>query len=339
MFLSPWSNGAPVVFLNSVTIEADGQGRPSIPEHRIQQARSDAEMIHAADSHPADRAGEARVLSAAIIDPLLPHYFHFMETLLILFAAQQEFFPDAKIDRIYFGALEWNNPLHADVQRHLLGILYPEAAIITDLGLHPIPVDNLLYINRWLARTHINKMIEPVLGLVAKWGPVLRAKIYAALGIELRGTPSSGSSRRSLYVPRKPPRTLTPDVEDSVIKLLSAHTEISTVEFAGMSWADQVRASAQSDLMLGVHGNGLTNLLWLPPHAMVIEFFPEGAHHYDYQVLSEIMQLDYFGLVGDRIFRQFSRHGASYGHDGEANRPVDRFHSDALQLALSVAAL
>ncbi len=121
--------------------------------------------------------------------------------------------------------------------------------------------------------------------------------------------------------------------------LLAAKTQVSTVDFAGMSWADQVRASAQSDLMLGVHGNGLTNLLWLPPHAVVVEIFPEAVHHYDYQMLSEIMRIDYFGLAGDRVFRPFSRHGGPYGHEGEANRPVEHVNADALQLALSVDAL
>ena len=327
MFLSPWTDGSPVVFVKSASIEVDGQGRPSIPEHRIQQARS------------ADRGVGAQVLSVAIVDPMFAHYFHCMETLLILFATQQEFFPYAKIDRIYFGALEWNNPLHADVQRHLLTILYPDTKIVTDLRSDPIPVENLIYINRWLARTSINKMIDPVLFLVAKWGPALRAKIYAALKIEARGAPAGGSEPRSLYVPRKPPRTLAPHIEERVMTLLAAKTQVSTVDFAGMSWADQVRASAQSDLMLGVHGNGLTNLLWLPPHAVVVEIFPEAVHHYDYQMLSEIMRIDYFGLAGDRVFRPFSRHGGPYGHEGEANRPVEHVNADALQLALSVDAL
>jgi Glycosyltransferase 61 len=334
MFLSPWSIGSPVAFLKSAVIEADGQGIPSVPELLISQARSNAQMRR--DTDPA--AGTA-VLSIAIRDAMFRHYFHFMETLLILFATQQEYFPNAQIDRIFFGAFDWNNPSHADVQRHLLAILYPEAQIITSLAPEPITVENLIYVNRRLLRTRINKMIDPLLFLVAKWGPALRAKVYAALGIELRDAPSIGLARRSLYVSRKPPRTLAPDVEATVMNLLSANTDVSSVDFSGMSWADQVRVSAQSDLMLGVHGNGLTNLLWLSPHAMVIEIFPEGVHHYDYQILSEIMQLNYFGLEGDRVFRPFTRCGAPYGHNAEVNKPVERFRSDALQLALSVDAL
>ena len=334
MFLSPWSIGSPVAILKDTAIDVDGQGLPNVPAQLIARARLDVEKSQAASPS----VGTAP-LSVAIRDPMFRHYFHFIETLLILFAAQREYFPGARLEKFYFGALEWNNPSHADVQRHLLTILYPGAEIITNLGSEPIAVENLIYIDRRLARTSMNKMIDPVLFLVAKWGPALRARIYAALGIELRGAPSSGVMRRSLYVPRKPPRTMAPDVEQSVMNMLAAATDVSTAEFTGMPWADQVRASAESDLMLGVHGNGLTNLLWMPPHARVIELFPEGVHHYDYQVLSEVMHLDYFGLEGARIFRPFSRHGAPYGHNAEANKPVERIQSDALKLALSVDAL
>jgi len=334
MFLSPWSTGSPVAFLKKAVIEADSQGLPSVPEILISQARSEAQM-----KRDTDLAAGTPVVSVAVRDAMFRHYFHFMETILILFATQQEYFSNTRLDRIFFGAFDWNNSSHADVQRHLLTVLFPEAQIITSLASGPITVENLIYVNRRLLRTHINKMIDPLLFLVAKWGPALRAKVYAALGIELRDSPSNGAVRRSLFVPRKPPRTLTHDAEKSVMKLLSAHTDVSTVDFSGMPWADQVHAAAQSDLMLGVHGNGLTNLLWLPPHATVIELFPEGVHHYDYQILSEIMHLDYFGIEGDRIFRPFSRYGAPYGHNAEANKPVERIGTDALQLALSVDAL
>ena len=333
MFLSPWSDGSPVAFLKRAVIEADALGLPSVPEHRIREARLDA------DSSRAAGVAEASVLSVVIRDSMFRHYFHFIETLLILFATQHEYFSAARVEKIYFGALDWNNAAHADVQRHLLGILFPDAEIVTDLGIVSIPVEHLIYIDRQLGHTIVNKMIDPVLFLVSKWGPALRAKIYAALGIESRAGPAGRMASRSLYVPRQPPRTMTPDVEHRVLQRLAIKAEVSTIEFAGMSWADQVRAAAQHDLMLGVHGNGLTNLLWLPPHAMVIELFPEGVHHYDYQVLSEVMHLDYFGLEADRIFRPFSRYGAPYSHNSEANRPVARLSSDALELALSGDAL
>jgi hypothetical protein len=84
--------------------------------------------------------------------------------------------------------------------------------------------------------------------------------------------------------------------------------------------------------MVGIHGNGLTNLLWLPPHAHVIEIFPADTHHYDYQVMCEVMGLSYFGLAGKNIFREYSRFGPAYGHGDEINKTVSLPSEELLSL-------
>ena len=90
-----------------------------------------------------------------------------------------------------------------------------------------------------------------------------------------------------------------------------------------MSWEEQVRRSLQYDFLVGVHGNGLTNLMWLMPGACVFEIFPIGVHHYDYQMYCEFFGLDYFGLEGDKVFRDFGRSGPPYGHIKDANKSVE----------------
>ena len=58
----------------------------------------------------------------------------------------------------------------------------------------------------------------------------------------------------------------------------------------------QINIIANTDILIGVHGNGLTNLLWLPKHGTTIEMFG-NYHHYDYQILSEISGTEYFGFL------------------------------------------
>lgn len=43
-----------------------------------------------------------------------------------------------------------------------------------------------------------------------------------------------------------------------------------------MSKRDQMRLVSQADVVIGVHGNGLTNEIWMKPGGAVIEsgFFP-----------------------------------------------------------------
>jgi hypothetical protein len=55
-----------------------------------------------------------------------------------------------------------------------------------------------------------------------------------------------------------------------------------------LSRDEQIRLAARTTIMMGVHGNGLTHLLWMKPtpRATVIEFFyPQGfAHDYEFTV-------------------------------------------------------
>jgi hypothetical protein len=48
---------------------------------------------------------------------------------------------------------------------------------------------------------------------------------------------------------------------------------VDEADFATMPWRQQLEYSSRLDLLVGLHGSGLTNLLWLPPHSVAIEIF------------------------------------------------------------------
>lgn len=72
----------------------------------------------------------------------------------------------------------------------------------------------------------------------------------------------SGADRRSI-----------PNV-DEVAAALDAVGNVSVLDTAGMSPADQVRAIAATDLLVAQHGAGLVHESWLRPGAAVIEIKP-----------------------------------------------------------------
>ena len=45
----------------------------------------------------------------------------------------------------------------------------------------------------------------------------------------------------------------------------------------GMSYADQVRMFFDSDIVLGGHGTAMTNCMFLLPHSVLIELYPEES--------------------------------------------------------------
>jgi hypothetical protein len=57
--------------------------------------------------------------------------------------------------------------------------------------------------------------------------------------------------------------------------------------------------------MLGVHGNGLTHLLWmnsLNPRATVIEFFYPGGFAEDYEFTARALGIRHYGVWKDQVF-------------------------------------
>ena len=55
--------------------------------------------------------------------------------------------------------------------------------------------------------------------------------------------------------------------------------------------------------MMGVHGNGLTALLWMrpTPRSTVIEFFYPGGFAHDYEYTTRALGMMHYGFWGDRF--------------------------------------
>ncbi len=147
-----------------------------------------------------------------------------------------------------------------------------------------------------------------------------------------------GPVLRILYVPRPPPRCLVPAAEAALLALLGRHGEVTTADQAAMPWAQQVRLAACHDVMVGVHGNGLTNALWMHPGSLVLELFPDGVQHYDYQLFAELCGHGYFGFERDRVFPAHGPSGPPYGHQAPTQCAVTRLPGPALSRALAVQA-
>jgi hypothetical protein len=307
----------------------DEEGTPQIDRAQF-QAFKERERL---GKNRICRGGEIQV---AIRDhKFFRHYFHFMETFVTLFAVQREMAPAARVTKIFLGNLAWDNPSQANVQRHMIKAVYPSAEISTEVPGQEIQIDSLIYIDRHSTHTSINKMLDPSLFLVCKWAPALRDLIYQKYNITLRTPDSardSGRPPKILYVPRHPPRCLSESAEKQLLEVLARSGEVNCAYFAELPWQDQVRLTASHDVLVGVHGNGLTNLLWLPPHGTAIELFNENVAQYDYQLMAEVMGLDYFGVGGDRIHRGFSRDRRV---GGNSSLPVNTLSLDNIEFILN----
>jgi hypothetical protein len=80
--------------------------------------------------------------------------------------------------------------------------------------------------------------------------------------------------------------------------------EINIVTPEDMAPIDQVRLAAKTTIMMGVHGNGLTSLLWMKPspRSTVMEFFyPQGFAH-DYEYTTRALGMRHYGFWDGEYF-------------------------------------
>ena len=240
------------------------------------------------------------------------HYFHCVEIIIGVYVFWQEFLPRFVPTHIYFGEQEWNNPNQNDVQKHLLSTCFPLASIIEGPSIGTaIELRNVLYVDRSRAKTDINKFLDPLFPIASIWGRQFTRSVTGHSQIR-----TATAKLRAGYVRRTPPRCLSQSAEEALFAcIVASGYEITIVDFATISFPEQILVCCSFDLLVGMHGNGLTNLLWLPDRAIVIELFPPEAHAYDYQMLAEIRGVPYFGVdgAGNRFYRDWTRVGPVYG--------------------------
>ena len=88
--------------------------------------------------------------------------------------------------------------------------------------------------------------------------------------------------------------------------------------------------------MMGVHGNGLTSLVWMNPiqRSTVMElFFPEGFAH-DYEYMTRGLGMTHFGFWNSRYVRSFipSVHFFTYPHLQSFHCPTFSTHKISQRL-------
>jgi len=310
----PSTRQLPVSFFAEARIGLDSGGVP------IAQGAEAKDILAAAKDVVPNRG-----LTLVIRDPIyINHYFHFLEIFIGLFSFHQEHLGDLGVERIIFGSQNWNNARQHHVQEQLIRAVYGGVDIYsTEVFRYGAQrFRNVLSIDRALAVTGINKFLEPLLPEALRWAPEFRRRVYVATRAAERAIPSGPRRVRCAYIPRKPPRTLGEADKMCLLAMLrDRFDEVIEIDFGRLSWREQVMQAADVDVLVGVHGNGLSNLLWLPRHGTAVEIFPPDFHAFDYQVMAEIVGLSYFGMEGKQdgyFYVEGSREGGAYGDQNQA---------------------
>ncbi|EPS95320.1 hypothetical protein FOMPIDRAFT_1043637 [Fomitopsis schrenkii] len=102
--------------------------------------------------------------------------------------------------------------------------------------------------------------------------------------------------------------------------------EVNVVSMDQLSRIEQFQLAGRTTIMMGVHGNGLTALLWMrpTPRSTVMEFFfPEGFAH-DYEYTTRALGMVHYGFWYDRSFTRPDVPPVNYPEGFQGNSiPID----------------
>ncbi|OBT50654.1 hypothetical protein VE04_08693, partial [Pseudogymnoascus sp. 24MN13] len=72
------------------------------------------------------------------------------------------------------------------------------------------------------------------------------------------------------------------------------HLKVQNIDFAELSFAEQIKVVRGTDILVGVHGAGLTHAMFLPESAVVVEILPEGLEHKGFRNFAALLGHAYF---------------------------------------------
>lgn len=128
--------------------------------------------------------------------------------------------------------------------------------------------------------------------LCAPWAiGFLRSKLCVA--------PARAPARR-WYISRSDARGRSVVNEDAVKAVLRRHG-FEDLVLSGRSAAEQIRLFSEAEAVIGVHGAGLTNVLFAPPTCKVLEILPPLVATPAYWMLATSIGQRYRALIGDDL--------------------------------------
>ncbi|KIY49993.1 hypothetical protein FISHEDRAFT_40033 [Fistulina hepatica ATCC 64428] len=143
------------------------------------------------------------------------------------------------------------------------------------------------------------------------WFLSIRNNVVGFAGIDPKAGSSSTSTPVITYVSRQEwgRRMLIKEDHEKLVqeleKLCDTHGyEVNIVSMDKLSRLQQLQLAARTTIMMGVHGNGLTSLLWMnpTPRSTVMEFFYPGGFAHDYEYTTRAVGMTHYGFWGDKYF-------------------------------------
>ena len=104
--------------------------------------------------------------------------------------------------------------------------------------------------------------------------------------------PTIISRPKRIYVSRSRARMRRLSNEDAVMHMLKRY-DFEIIHFEDYSFLQQIELMSATEIFVGIHGANLTNLIFMPIHAHVIEFMNKDFDNFCYWRLSSNIHMNY----------------------------------------------
>lgn len=65
--------------------------------------------------------------------------------------------------------------------------------------------------------------------------------------------------------------------------------EFQSLDFVNMTMHDQMRTVLDSDVIIGMHGAGMVNVMWARPETLIVEIFPQQRYRWGYRNICQFL--------------------------------------------------
>ena len=98
-------------------------------------------------------------------------------------------------------------------------------------------------------------------------------------------------------------RRLPDEHHDWIVNYATQHANIEFRQLHMETYTamEQIEKASECDMLIGMHGNGLTHAFWMQPRRYVIEFFWKYNYQFDYATIAHMMKHSYLGLLNGKV--------------------------------------
>jgi hypothetical protein len=252
------------------------------------------------------------------LEGFIRHYFHFLEHLVGFwsFYGDQHFLDVTNIviagegsGQLSFDKIRGPNDLNV----HIVKALFPNAKMLSWNDFRAQCKGKTLRFERAVTSDRDFRLISPECTSINKLLGAARLELsqealerFSEKVHSYAKTPPRKNDGKIhvTYVSRGSPRRLDFFARRRLISILRGMPQVSlqVVDLDTLSYKEQVNLIGQTDVLIGVHGNGLSHVLYLPKGACLIELFPKNICFLDYRLFANARGVDYYGFVEERGF-------------------------------------